>query len=142
MWAANLKDMTREIVAYTDGGSRGNPGPAAIGIILVAEGRTLLEHKERIGKATNNQAEYHALIKALELAAGRAPVLRCTLDSELVARQATGKYRVKDRVLQGLFATLREKEKTFEKVSYSHAPRSHPVLRRADWLVNEALDEG
>lgn len=131
------------IRTYTDGGARGNPGPAAIGIVICnAEDKILYEKGERIGRATNNQAEYTAVIRALEFAAHyKATHVRCTLDSELVVRQLHGEYKIKNAQLKALFAKLKECERAFEKVTYHHVRRTHPMIRRADRLVNEALDE-
>jgi len=131
------------VVVYTDGGSRGNPGPAAIGIVLCDDrDRALLERKEYIGKATNNEAEYRAIIAGLDLAthATRAEV-RAYSDSELVVRQLTGAYRLRSGKLLPLYKRAKGKEKAFHRVTYEHLPRLTGWLRRADKLVNEALDE-
>lgn len=133
--------MSKKLSAVTDGGSRGNPGPAAIGILLLSDGKVILTHKERIGSATNNQAEYRAIIKALELAKKKgASHLECTTDSLLVASQAAGSYRVRNPELQKLHTQLKTKERAFEKVIYFHVRRTHPLIKRADALVNQALD--
>lgn len=131
------------LLTYTDGGARGNPGPAAIGIVMcTAEDRILYEKGERIGRATNNRAEYTAVIRALELAAHYKPAaVRCTLDSELVVRQLHGEYKIKNVQLKALFEKLKQRERAFGKVTYHHVRRSHPMIRRADRLVNEALDK-
>lgn len=128
---------------YTDGGARGNPGPAAIGVVLCDDrDRALLERKESIGKATNNEAEYRAIIAGLDLAAHAThKEVRAYSDSELVVRQLTGAYRLRSGKLLPLYKRAKEKEKVFRKVSYEHLPRLTGWLRRADKLVNEALDE-
>ena len=128
---------------YTDGGARGNPGPAAIGILVCDDrGETLLEHSEIIGEATNNVAEYRALIgglkQALEL---KAREVDCFLDSELVVKQLRGEYKLKNYNLQKLFDEVRKAERDFEHISYSHLKREEENMRRADQLVNFALDE-
>jgi ribonuclease HI len=128
---------------YTDGGARGNPGPAAIGVVLCDErDRVLLERKEHIGKETNNEAEYRAIIAGLALAArATRNEVRVFTDSELAVRHLTGTYRVRSGSLLPLYRRTKEKEKAFQKVSYEHLPRLTGWLRRADKLVNEALDE-
>jgi ribonuclease HI len=130
------------IKMYTDGGARGNPGPAAIGVLIRSEqDEILLEHGETIGPATNNVAEYQALItglkKAQELGAN---VVACHLDSELVVRQLQGKYKVKNINMQRLYDQVRVREKSFESISYTHLRREEEGMQRADQLVNAALD--
>ena len=127
---------------YTDGGSRGNPGHAAIGIVLCdGRDRVVREHKEYIGIATSNEAEYRAIIKGLALAARETEGdLRCVSDSELMIRQMRGEYRVREPRLQELHLAAMERANAFVSVSYEHRPRLTGWLRRADELVNEALD--
>jgi ribonuclease HI len=125
---------------YTDGGSRGNPGPAAYGYVLEADdGTVLASHGERIGVATNNVAEYSALVagleKALELA---VPELEVISDSELLVKQMQGEYRVKNETLRELFLQASKLASRLGKVSYRAVRREHNEL--ADRLVNEALD--
>lgn len=129
---------------YTDGGSRGNPGPAAIGVVIYdKDKRVLVEYTECIGEATNNVAEYKALIKGLELAAAHCrKEIFCFLDSEVVVRQLNGAYRIKARHLLELFYTLKDREKAFDKIVYNHVRRDNKFICRADKLVNEALDNG
>ncbi|HEY3543134.1 MAG TPA: ribonuclease HI family protein [Gaiellaceae bacterium] len=124
----------------TDGGARGNPGPAAYGYVLEAEdGTVLAAHGERIGIATNNVAEYSALIagleKARELAVSEVEVVS---DSELMVKQMTGEYRVKNEALRELSLRAGRLEGQFVSVSYRAVRREHNEL--ADRLVNEALD--
>jgi ribonuclease HI len=133
-----------KIYIYTDGAARGNPGPAAIGIVIYDENKNVLaEYKECIGEATNNTAEYKALIKGLELAAAHCRrEVYCFLDSEVVVRQLNRTYRIKARHLLELFYILKDREKAFDKVVYNHARRDNRYISRADKLVNEALDNG
>lgn len=138
-----LACMALKVRVYSDGGARGNPGPAAIGIwICDMKGTLLREHKERIGEATNNVAEYSAVIVGLELAKSLgADVVEYFVDSELVARQLSGDYRVKAPHLRGLFEQVQRKREAFRHVTFTHVPRTHPQIDRVDRLVNEALDE-
>jgi ribonuclease HI len=126
---------------YTDGGSRGNPGEAAVGCVLLdpETGKVLKEYKEAIGVYTNNVAEYRALIAGLEMAKPFHPNrLVCYLDSELIVKQLSGEYRVKMPSLMPLIQEVQENAAQFPEVSYSHIPRSKNT--RADALVNQALD--
>ena len=125
---------------FTDGGARGNPGPAAYGYVLEADDGTLLAaHGERIGVATNNVAEYRALIagleKALELGLDEVGVVS---DSELLVKQMTGEYRVKNEALKKLNDEAERVARCIGEVSYTAVRREHNEL--ADRLVNEALD--
>lgn len=127
---------------FSDGGSRGNPGHAAIGCIIEdpVTGTILKEHYERIGQETNNVAEYRALIKGLELARDYQPNrLIAHLDSELVVKQVNGEYKVKMPTLQPLVNEVQELAAEFADVVYMHIPREDNY--RADALVNRALDE-
>lgn len=128
---------------YTDGGARGNPGPAAIGILICdTEGNEIVTHKDTIGTATNNIAEYCALIAGLEIAYNmNATEITCTLDSELVVKQMNGEYKIKNENMKKLYSEVEKRVRSFKKVSYTHAPRTHEKMRIADKLVNEALDE-
>jgi ribonuclease HI len=125
---------------FTDGGARGNPGPAAFAYVLEAEdGTVLAAHGETIGVATNNVAEYRALVeglrKAAELEIGELEVIS---DSELLVRQMRGEYKVKNQALRELWEDASELERRFEKVVFTAVRREHNEL--ADRLVNEALD--
>jgi len=127
---------------FTDGGARGNPGPAAYGYVLEAEdGTVLAAHGERIGVATNNVAEYRALIagldRAVELGVGELEVVS---DSELLVKQMRGEYRVKNEALRGLSIQAARLARELGKVTYTAVRREHNEL--ADRLVNEALDAG
>ena len=124
----------------TDGGARGNPGPAAYGYVLEAEdGTVLAAHGEAIGEATNNVAEYRALVagleKAVELAVDELEVMS---DSELLVKQMRGEYKVKNEALRELWEEARRLARQLGSVRYTAVRREHNEL--ADQLVNEALD--
>jgi ribonuclease HI len=126
--------------ARTDGASRGNPGPAAIGVSIENEaGEEVAHASETIGVTTNNVAEYRALAKALEmladLGASRAEFL---LDSELIVRQMNGEYRVRDPKMQKLHAEVSRRLTRFTEARFRHVPRAEN--KRADALANQALD--
>jgi ribonuclease HI len=124
----------------TDGGARGNPGPAAYGYVLEAEDGTVLDARgERIGIATNNVAEYQALIAGLEKAVELGiDELEVVSDSELLVKQMQGEYRVKNETLRGLNDEANSLERKLGRVRYTAVRREHNEL--ADKLVNEALD--
>jgi ribonuclease H / adenosylcobalamin/alpha-ribazole phosphatase len=127
---------------FTDGGARGNPGPAAYAYVLEADDRTVLAaHGETIGVATNNVAEYRALVeglkKAAELQLGEVEVVS---DSELIVNQMRGSYKVKNEALRELWREAMRLAAGFERISYEAVRREHNEL--ADRLVNEALDAG
>lgn len=139
-----------KIYINTDGGSRGNPGPAAIGIVfydgLLAPIHT---YKETIGEATNNEAEYSAIVKALEILTkskwygennieGKEVI--CRLDSQLVVEQINGRFKIKEPRLLAFVSRIAELKKDFKlELSFVHIPREENKI--ADKLVNEALDE-
>lgn len=127
---------------YTDGGSRGNPGQAAIGAVLIdpLKNEVLREYGEAIGIYTNNIAEYQALIAGLKMAKDFCPNhLICHLDSELVVKQLNGEYRVKMATFQPLIEEINELRTHFPNLSFVHIRRDKNM--RADALVNKALDE-
>lgn len=131
-----------KVYVNADGGSRKNPGPAAIGIIISDEDRNHLEsYKECIGEATNNVAEYKALLKALQLAAKYTRnEVQIFMDSEIIIRQMNGTYRIKTPHLFDLFLQVKNSERTFQKVTYNHVPRTNKFQTMADHLVNQALN--
>ena len=137
-----MSKAVRAIKLYTDGGSRGNPGPGAIGLLILDEQDNLIDSfKECIGRTTNNRAEYQALIKGLDLAARHTrDSVHCYLDSELVVKQMTGAWRLKDDELRALYHQVKDKERPFGEVVYTHVRRTDPNMRKADKLVNAALD--
>jgi ribonuclease HI len=129
-----------KLVVHTDGGSRNNPGPSGIGIVFSDGAKNVLAtHKEYIGDATNNVAEYLALIYALKnLKKYETQDIEIRLDSELVVKQMRGEYKVKEPALREL--NIQAKELAFFKgIVFKHIPREENKL--ADKLVNEALDE-
>ncbi|HEY1285871.1 MAG TPA: ribonuclease HI family protein [Solirubrobacterales bacterium] len=131
----------QKLLVNVDGGARGNPGPAAIGVVVQSpEGEVLEEIGERIGAATNNVAEYRALLlgirRAAELGASEVELVG---DSELIVRQVKGEYRVKDATLRELHAEVAKALRPFESWSIRHVRREHNA--GADLLVNRALDE-
>ena len=125
---------------WTDGGARGNPGPAAFAYVLEAEDGTVLDaHGEAIGRATNNVAEYSALVAGLRRASDLGvAALEVRSDSELMVKQMRGEYRVKNKELQELFLDASRVARRIGDVTYTHVRREHNEL--ADRLVNEALD--
>ena len=127
-------------VAYADGASRGNPGPSAIGVVIFdGEGREVHRESRRVGHGTNNEAEYRAAIAALEAALGLgASHLELRLDSELVVRQLTGRYRVRNPRLMPLYGRLVDLRTRFQSVTFRNLPRAGNRL--ADALANQALD--
>lgn len=128
------------LVVHVDGGARGNPGPAAIAaVVSTSDGEVLEERGEAIGSATNNVAEYRALLLGLERARSLgAREIELVGDSELVVRQVRGEYKVKDEALKGLYAKVVKALSGFEKWSISHVRREEN--EPADTLVNAALD--
>src|SRR3989344_391136 len=127
--------MNKKLIIYTDGGARGNPGPAAIGVVIFDEsGKILKKFGEYIGKTTNNQAEYTALITALSKASklGVSEV-RCFLDSELVVKQLSGQYRVKESGLRDRVGEVLRLSNQFKSISFKHVKREENRL--ADRLV-------
>jgi len=129
-----------KLIVNVDGGARGNPGPAAIGVVVRdGDGELLEERGEKIGRATNNVAEYRALLRGIELAAVHgAGELELIGDSELIVRQVEGRYKVKDATMRELHAEVKRMLADFESWSIRHVRREHNA--EADRLVNEALD--
>jgi ribonuclease HI len=127
---------------FTDGGSRGNPGPAAYAFVLQSEdGRTVLEKAKFLGVATNNEAEYNGLLAGLAAAKeSGADEIEVTMDSELVVKQMQGFYSVRSPNLIPLHREARLRFTGFRRPIIQHARREHPVISRADALLNEELD--
>lgn len=145
----------KKLIIHTDGGARNNPGPAGLGVVIQnADDKVIKEISEYIGEATNNQAEYKAVIRAMEEAqsliksemtinsAQGGPVsdweLEFYLDSELVVEQLNRRYKVKNKDLAPLFVKIYNAAQKFKKVSFKHIPREQN--KEADRLVNEAID--
>ncbi|MDP3244907.1 MAG: ribonuclease HI family protein [bacterium] len=129
-----------KFILYTDGGARGNPGPAGIGAVIFKEGKIVFQEGRYIGETTNNQAEYQALILGLEKAkAFGAKEVECRLDSELVVKQMNREYRVRDADLAPLFVKVWNLSISFQKVTFRHVPREQN--KQADKMVNEAVDK-
>lgn len=127
---------------FTDGASRGNPGPAAAGVVLKNQkGEVLAERSQFLGRLTNNEAEYSALLLGLtaakEFIRDKDSTLICLLDSELVASQIRGLYRVKAPHLKEILVKVKRQERFFPKVVYRYIPREKNT--RADALANKAL---
>ncbi len=135
--------MPSKVKIYSDGGARGNPGPAAIGVLICDENnQKIREHKETLGATTNNVAEYTAVIVGLSLAHQLgAQEIDYYVDSELVAKQISGIYKVKTPHIQTLYQKAKMEISHFKKVTFTHVPREHEKLRYVDKLVNQALDE-
>ena len=134
------KPSGAKLVVHVDGGARGNPGPAAIGVVISAPDGTVIDQlAERIGVATNNVAEYRALLRGLERAAALgAREVEIINDSELVARQLTGAYKVKHPSMKPLYLEAISALQGFDRWQIRSVPRGQNA--RADDLVNEALD--
>jgi len=129
-----------KVIAFTDGGSRGNPGPSACGAYLTdANGKVLKEHGRYLGTQTNNYAEYMAIIDALTHARDmHATEVEMFMDSELAVKQLKGEYRVKNPGLAILYMQVHNLKLSFKKVTFTHVRRERN--KEADRLVNEALD--
>lgn len=130
------------ILTNSDGGARGNPGEAAIGILIRDNNQILKKYSERIGTATNNIAEYRALIKALELALEYTKEeIICFLDSELIVKQLLGEYQVKNPTLLDLFLKVQKLQENFKSITYKHVSRQDKFQKIVDSLLNKELDK-
>jgi len=135
-----MPESSGGVTAFIDGASRGNPGAAAAGVVISDERGERSRLSVRIGITTNNVAEYYALILALQEALIlKAQEIQIFTDSELVAKQFSGEYKIKDASLKMLSLFVRQLKKGFKKVSVTHVPREENKL--ADSLANEALDQ-
>lgn len=134
----------RNISIHTDGGSRGNPGPAAIGVFIEDENKTLAEIGKRIGEATNNVAEYKAVLEALSWILENKEKIKGSeinffIDSQLIYSQIIGVYKIKNDNLRTILFEIRKKEAEINiTINYNHIPREEN--KKADTLVNMALD--
>ena len=138
---AHTRTISGMLEVFADGGSRGNPGHAAYAFIVKKDDQIIKEGKGYIGIATNNVAEYSALIEALKWLSNNyaAQNLQISLDSQLVVSQLNGIFKVKDSKIRDLFFKVRELEPNFPKLIYKHIPRQQNS--QADKLVNTVLDE-
>ncbi|WP_323191993.1 ribonuclease HI [Halostella sp. PRR32] len=137
---AVLRDEGGRAHVYSDGASRGNPGPAAVGWVIVTSDGIIAEGNDRIGETTNNRAEYEALIRALEAAREYGfDTVDVRVDSQLAVKQVRGEWDTNDPDLRERRVTVRELLDRFEDWSLQHVPRE--VNERADQLANEALDD-
>ena len=137
----NLVINKMHLTTNSDGGSRGNPGPGAIGVI-VRDGEKILEsYGKKIGFVTNNVAEYEAVIQALTLGKKYKEIeITCILDSELVVKQLQGKYKISSELLKPLYLTVKGLERNFKRVLYKHVLREDKFQQLADKIVNKTLD--
>ncbi len=125
---------------YTDGGARGNPGPAGIGGVLYKDDNLFDSFSSYIGRGTNNQSEYLAILKGIELALEHnIDTLDCFLDSELVVKQLNREYKVKNEELAKIFIKIYNLTLKFKKITFTHIRREYN--KEADALVNRALDK-
>lgn len=129
------------LVIYSDGGSRGNPGPSAYAVVVTRNGRTIYEHTEFLGINTNNYAEYRGLIagivKALEM---KEDDVEFVMDSELVIRQMRGEYKVKSPNIMELHKDAKTMSSLIPNVRFTHVKRENPMISRADALLNAEMD--
>ncbi len=132
--------MTSKLIIHTDGGARGNPGPAGLGVVINDEKNNIVATiSDYIGVATNNQAEYAAVLAALNKAVElQAEEIIFYLDSELVVKQLRGEYKVKDVELGKIFIKIYNLSQKFKKITYHHVYREDN--KQADALVNQAID--
>lgn len=142
-----VRQAHHKLIVYTDGGSRGNPGPAGIGVVIAnGQGQTIKKYSQDIGEKTNNEAEYEAVIFALQKIRHlfgkqktRDLELEIRMDSELVARQLAGKYKIIEEKLFPLFIKIWNLRMDFGKIEFIEISREKN--READRLANEAMDE-
>jgi len=129
------------LVIYSDGGSRGNPGPSAYAIVVTKDGKIIHEHTEFLGTNTNNYAEYRGLIagigKALEMKETDAEFV---MDSELVIKQMRGEYKVKSPNIRKLHEDAKAMSSLIPNVKFTHVKRENPMVSRADALLNAEMD--
>lgn len=141
--------MKEKITIYTDGGSRGNPGPAGVGVVILGDnGKVLKEISQYLGERTNNFAEYEAVISGLQTLKKlfnkeklKEFYIEVKLDSQLVALQLSGEYQIKEETLFPQFIKIHNMQvKDFPKIKFTHIPRGEN--KQADRLANEAMDKG
>jgi ribonuclease HI len=137
-----VRPIFMSYIMYSDGGSRGNPGPAAIGTVILDEaGVVLHEISQAIGITTNNQAEYRALLAGVQWVVAQAGdrTLHCFLDSELVVKQMNREYKIKDPGLAQLWVEINRLASQLDSITFTHVRREYN--KHADRLVNQALDQ-
>ena len=126
---------------YTDGASRGNPGPAACAFVMVRDSEVIHEHSEFLGDATNNTAEYQAIIRALtEAEKWTRWTVEVWSDSELVIKQINKEYRIRKEHLSRYCAEVYSLRLKFDKVTFKHVAREHPFIKQADKLCGKCLE--
>ena len=126
---------------FSDGGSRGNPGPSAYAIVVTENGKIIHEHSEFLGVHTNNYAEYRGLIAGLSFAANHgAREVEFVMDSQLVIRQMNGEYKVKSPEMLELYKDAKALASLIPSVKFSNVRRSELLIPRADALLNEEMD--
>ena len=134
---------TKKLIIYTDGGARGNPGPAGIGVVILDakdENKILGQYKKYIGETTNNQAEYAAVVLGLEKAKGmKVKEVEVRMDSELICSQLNGTFKIKNPEFQTSFIKIWNLRQSFKRVTFKYIPRTQNRL--ADKLVNQAIDQ-
>lgn len=143
MFACNMRDVPKmRLILYSDGAARGNPGVSAIAFMILSEdGKLVKKYSKYVGIRTNNQAEYEALISALEIASTLTDQeVTCYTDSELVVRQLNGEYRVRNSELIVLWSKIQELEKRFRRITFRSVPRTDIHIEQVDRLANRTLD--
>lgn len=134
--------MYTHIKLFSDGGSRGNPGPAAIAYVIQLDNGLIQSTYSRfIGFHTNNQAEYLALIAGLKSTSNKYDEITCYLDSQLVVKQVNGEYSVRNDKLRSLWNQVQKLKTNFKRTNFISVPRTNPVIQKADCLLNEKLDQ-
>ena len=135
-----MQEWPKQVKVYTDGASRGNPGPSAIGMVFYDSSDNILEeYGEKLGEQTNNFAEYMAVIRSLEICLkNKVDVIDFYSDSQLMVRQMTGEYKVKAPQIKELFLQAQELKRKFQTVRFYHVRRE--FNKEADALANQALD--
>ena len=137
-----MPKFVNQVKLFTDGGCRGNPGPGAIGVLILDGDRNELgSFAECIGDTTNNRAEYRALIRGLDLCAKytRGQVV-CHADSEIIVKQLNGVYRLKNDHLRELWHQVKDRERVFTSVVYQHTSRNNTYIKKVDHLLNNAFE--
>ena len=129
-----------KLFIHTDGGARGNPGPGAIGVAILNDQKKLIKEIGKfIGRSTNNEAEYKAVVEGLKTCKEMGgKELKFFIDSLLVVSQLNGKFKIKEPRMKKFYLEIKELEKNFESVTYLHVPREKNYM--ADKIVNEVLD--